>query len=220
MILYYFQIAKATGKLRSFIIEPFLPHKPVSCATLKIEPLLICVNFRLKRPMFAFTLTDLVTPSSSITKEALTSAMLTPRPSNWRLLLGRVSQQLISSRHFWPKSMPPSKSIFFPVPSFDTLLLFCSINSLVANFIESLYQQYVDLYFTYLEINPLVITGGKVYVLDLAAKLDATADFICRSKWGEIDYPPPFGRDAFPEEAYIADLDSKSGASLKVRVQG
>lgn len=90
----------------------------------------------------------------------------------------------------------------------------------MANFIESLYQQYVDLYFTYLEINPLVITGGKVYVLDLAAKLDATADFICRAKWGEIEYPPPFGRDAFPEEAYIADLDSKSGASLKVRMRG
>lgn len=42
--------------------------------------------------------------------------------------------------------------------------------------------------------------------------------FILNSRplWGEIDYPPPFGRDAFPEEAYIADLDSKSGASLKV----
>lgn len=53
-------------------------------------------------------------------------------------------------------------------------------------------------------------------MLDLAAKLDATADFICRGKWGEIEYPPPFGRDAYPEEAYIADLDAKSGASLKV----
>ena len=87
---------------------------------------------------------------------------------------------------------------------------------LVAKFIEALYKCYVDLYFTYLEVNPLVITGGKIFILDLAAKLDATADFICRSKWGEIEYPPPFGRDAYPEEAYIADLDSKSGASLKV----
>lgn len=117
---------------------------------------------------------------------------------------------------------------------------------MVAQFVEALYKAYVDLYFTYLEINPLVITGGKVHILDLAgkhvfhycahylyykiwhedtaftkyaffaAKLDATADFICRGKWGEIEYPPPFGRDAYPEEAYIADLDSKSGASLKV----
>lgn len=86
----------------------------------------------------------------------------------------------------------------------------------IANFIYALYQSYVDLYFTYLEINPLVVTADSIYVLDLAAKLDSTADFVCRPKWGEIDYPPPFGRDAYPEEAYIADLDAKSGASLKV----
>jgi len=88
----------------------------------------------------------------------------------------------------------------------------------IAEFIESLYKFYVNLYFTYLEINPLVITDTAIYVLDLAAKLDTTADFICKPDWGEIDYPPPFGRDAYPEEAYIADLDAKSGASLKLTI--
>ncbi|XP_055687728.1 ATP-citrate synthase isoform X1 [Lutzomyia longipalpis] len=88
----------------------------------------------------------------------------------------------------------------------------------VANFVYNLYQLYVDLYFTYLEINPLVVTDEQIYILDLAAKLDSTADFICRQKWGNIDYPPPFGRDAYPEEAYIADLDAKSGASLKLTI--
>ena len=108
-----------------------------------------------------------------------------------------------------------------------------------------------------------VVSGGKVYVLDLAAKLDgkvlrirsidwlvdwligwwledeytlirfkqshfsliqffikfaATADFLAHSKWGKVDFPPPFGRDALPEEAFIADLDAKSGASLKLTV--
>lgn len=90
--------------------------------------------------------------------------------------------------------------------------------SVIAKFIESLYKLYVDLYFTYLEINPLVVTADAIYILDLAAKLDTTADFICRPDWGEIDYPPPFGRDAYPEEAYIADLDAKSGASLKLTI--
>jgi len=88
----------------------------------------------------------------------------------------------------------------------------------IAKFISALYTTYVDLYFTYLEINPLVVTADNLYILDLAAKLDSTADFICRPKWGEIDYPPPFGRDAYPEEAYIADLDAKSGASLKLTI--
>lgn len=88
----------------------------------------------------------------------------------------------------------------------------------IAEFIESLYKFYVNLHFTYLEINPLVITDNAIHVLDLAAKLDTTADFICKPDWGDIDYPPPFGRDAYPEEAYIADLDAKSGASLKLTI--
>ena len=57
-----------------------------------------------------------------------------------------------------------------------------------------------------------------MYVLDLAAKLDSTAEFLCKSQWGDVEFPPPFGRDALPEEAYIADLDAKSGASLKLTV--
>uniref|UniRef100_A0A8C7Y543 ATP-citrate synthase n=1 Tax=Oryzias sinensis TaxID=183150 RepID=A0A8C7Y543_9TELE len=86
----------------------------------------------------------------------------------------------------------------------------------LASFIVGLFNLYEDLYFTYLEINPLVVTTDGVYVLDMAAKIDATADFICKSKWGDVEFPPPFGREAYPEEAYIADLDAKSGASLKL----
>lgn len=89
---------------------------------------------------------------------------------------------------------------------------------ILLNFIRSLYDLYVDLYFTYLEINPLVVTGGQVYILDLAAKLDQCAEYLCKQKWGDIEFPPPFGREALPEEAYIADLDSKSGASLKLTI--
>ncbi|XP_078572223.1 ATP-citrate synthase-like isoform X2 [Branchiostoma floridae x Branchiostoma japonicum] len=88
----------------------------------------------------------------------------------------------------------------------------------LAQFISNLYTVYTDLYFTYLEINPLVVTDEGVYILDLAAKIDQTAEFICKAKWGELDFPPPFGREAYPEEAYIADLDAKSGASLKLTI--
>ncbi|MBN3283052.1 ACLY synthase, partial [Polyodon spathula] len=88
----------------------------------------------------------------------------------------------------------------------------------LASFIVGLFRLYEDLYFTYLEINPLVVTKNGVYVLDMAAKLDATADYICKAKWGDVEFPPPFGREAYPEEAYIADLDAKSGASLKLTI--
>ncbi|XP_069490598.1 ATP-citrate synthase isoform X2 [Ambystoma mexicanum] len=89
---------------------------------------------------------------------------------------------------------------------------------ILASFISGLFDFYEDLYFTYLEINPLVVTKDGVYVLDMAAKIDATADYVCKAKWGEVDFPPPFGREAYPEEAYIADLDAKSGASLKLTI--
>uniref|UniRef100_A0A8C9STE2 ATP-citrate synthase n=1 Tax=Scleropages formosus TaxID=113540 RepID=A0A8C9STE2_SCLFO len=86
----------------------------------------------------------------------------------------------------------------------------------LASFVVGLFNLYEDLFFTYLEINPLVVTKDGVFVLDMAAKIDATADFICKAKWGDVEFPPPFGREAYPEEAYIADLDAKSGASLKL----
>jgi ATP citrate (pro-S)-lyase len=88
----------------------------------------------------------------------------------------------------------------------------------VTNFIINLFETYMDLNFTYLEINPLVVTDNHIYILDLASKIDQTAEYLCKSKWGEVDFPPPFGREAYPEEAYISELDSKSGASLKLTI--
>ncbi|XP_051894501.1 ATP-citrate synthase isoform X2 [Pristis pectinata] len=102
----------------------------------------------------------------------------------------------------------------------DHLLQHAPLNkkSILASFIVGLFTLYEDLFFTYLEINPLVVTDAGVFVLDMAAKIDATADYICKGKWGDVDFPPPFGREAYPEEAYIADLDAKSGASLKLTI--
>ena len=84
----------------------------------------------------------------------------------------------------------------------------------------------------------------KLVTLDLAAKIDQTAEFECGAKWaiargpaalgissaalagGKVDidagppleFPAPFGRELCKEEAYIAELDAKTGASLKLTV--
>lgn len=94
---------------------------------------------------------------------------------------------------------------------------------IVKDFIRETFEIYKDCHFTYLEINPLVVRNGKIYILDLAAKLDETALFLCSEKWktrcGQpIEFPAPFGRDLTPEEHYIADLDAKTGASLKLTI--
>jgi ATP citrate (pro-S)-lyase len=88
----------------------------------------------------------------------------------------------------------------------------------VSGFIDALFKFYADLNFTYLEINPVVVTKDSVIPLDLAAKLDSTAEFESGSKWGNIEFPAPFGRTFTKEEAFIEDLDSQTGASLKLTV--
>ena len=45
----------------------------------------------------------------------------------------------------------------------------------------------------------LVVKDGKIHMLDLAAKLDSTAEYLCKINWGDVEFPPPFGRDALPE---------------------
>lgn len=93
----------------------------------------------------------------------------------------------------------------------------------LASFIEELYRCYVADNFTYLEINPLVmipITSSaefQIFALDMAAKIDETAKFECPAI-AAIEFPTPFGRLPMPEEAFIANLDAKTGASLKLTV--
>jgi len=87
--------------------------------------------------------------------------------------------------------------------------------------------------YSYLEINPLVVipnedkTSAEVHFLDLAAKLDQTAEFECGAKWAiarspaalglrpvagnsntvsidagpPMEFPAPFGRELSKEEA-------------------
>ncbi len=88
----------------------------------------------------------------------------------------------------------------------------------VISFIKGLYQLYKKLNFAYLEINPFTLVDNKIVPLDTVAKLDDTAAFECSELWGEIDFPAPFGRTESKEEAYIAQLDEKSGSSLKLSI--
>ncbi|GAB7362245.1 hypothetical protein MBLNU230_g2270t1 [Neophaeotheca triangularis] len=126
------------------------------------------------------------------------------------------------------------------------------VHNVLVDFISRLYAVYVDCQFTYLEINPLVVipnadaTSADVHFLDLAAKLDQTAEFECGVKWavaraprelgiptpptavsgGKIsidagppmEFPAPFGREMSKEEAYISEMDAKTGASLKLTI--
>ncbi len=88
----------------------------------------------------------------------------------------------------------------------------------LADFTTALFRFYADLHFAYLELNPVVVTDAAIIPLDMAAKLDDTAQWLVGDRWGDIEFPPPFGREATPEERYVSELDAMSGASLKLMV--
>lgn len=88
----------------------------------------------------------------------------------------------------------------------------------VAQFVLLLLQFYNDYNLGYVEINPFVVKDGVVRVLDMAAKVDETAHFESAEKWGALSFPAPFGKTMLPEERYIHELDSKTGASLKLTI--
>ncbi len=88
-----------------------------------------------------------------------------------------------------------------------------------AEFAVQFFKFYRDFNFAYLEINPIVIQGDDMHILDLVARLDDTAGFMMSDKWGDIEFPTAFGmEDQSPEEKAIAEADAKSGASLKLTI--
>ena len=88
----------------------------------------------------------------------------------------------------------------------------------IANFIKALYKFYVDLNYAFIELNPFTIVGNNIIPIDTVAKLDDAAMFWMAKKWGDIEFPAPFGRELLPEEKYIKELDEKSGASMKLTI--
>ncbi|CAG0907908.1 unnamed protein product, partial [Cyprideis torosa] len=175
-------VGRATGTLRRFIVEPFLPHG-------EEDEAYICIYSHRSGDTILFT------PQGGVdVGDVEAKAIRCDVPVGDSLSAERVEKILL-------RGLADAKK------------------GALIKFVVDLYKMYQDLYFTYLEINPLVVTPqGDIHILDLAAKLDATAEYLCKGKWGEIDFPPPFGRDAYPEEAYIAELDSKTGASLKLTI--
>lgn len=85
-------------------------------------------------------------------------------------------------------------------------------------FIKALYRFYSDSGFAYLEINPFTFSEGSVVPLDLVAKLDDAEEYWQRKRWNGLAFPEPFGRTLTKEEMFIKDLDSKTGASLKLTI--
>ncbi|XP_078169242.1 ATP-citrate synthase alpha chain protein 3 [Carex rostrata] len=118
------------------------------------------------------------------------------------------------------------KTIFLPsdkplsldtcAPLIATLPL--EVRAKIGNFIEGAFSVFQDLDFSFIEMNPFTLVNGEPYPLDMRGELDDTAAFKNFKKWGDIEFPLPFGRVLNPAESYINGLDEKTSASLKFTV--
>ncbi|KAG0168848.1 citrate synthase [Apophysomyces sp. BC1034] len=203
------KIERTTGILKTFLVEPFAPH-PAN------TEYYICINSVREGDYILFTHEGGI-DIGDVDAKALK-------------LLVKVDEDL-------PTPDAIKAGLLKDVPEFK--------RDVLVDFITRLYSLYVDLHFTYLEINPLVVTDPaegqtpQVMYLDLAAKLDQTAEFEAGPKWAiarapqniglassgqfvdqgpPMEFPAPFGRELTREEAYIQELDGKTGASLKLTV--
>ncbi|KAK6903719.1 ATP-citrate synthase subunit 1 [Kwoniella mangroviensis CBS 10435] len=202
-------VESTTGTLNTFIIEPFCPHPAET-------EYYVCINSTREGDWILFTHEGGV-DVGDVDAKAL--KLLLPVGEEFPTRENLISTLLAN--------VAPAKQ------------------DVLADFLIRLYAVYVDLHFAYLEINPLVVLDAaegkpsEIHYLDMAAKLDQTADFLCGPKWAvardtvtpsagssaikadrgpPMVWPAPFGRDLTKEEAYIQKLDASTGASLKLTV--
>ncbi|KAJ3531896.1 hypothetical protein NM688_g7504 [Phlebia brevispora] len=209
-------VANVTGTLNNFILEPFLPHPSNT-------EYYVCINSQREGDLILFTHEGGV-DIGDVDAKALTLSLPVGAP--------------------FPSRETIAATLLTHVPE--------SKKATLVDFLIRLYSVYVDLHFAYLEINPLICLDGEnggeptIHYLDMAAKLDQTAESICGPKWAiardltvyepgaaamtskgkaisadrgpPMVWPAPFGRDLTKEEAYIQKLDGSTGASLKLTV--
>ncbi|CAM0949605.1 unnamed protein product [Alopecurus aequalis] len=118
------------------------------------------------------------------------------------------------------------KTIFLPTEKTMTLdacapliaTLPLEVRTKIGDFIRGSFSVFQDLDFSFMEMNPFTLVNGEAYPLDMRGELDDTAAFKNFKKWGNIEFPLPFGRVMSPSESYIHELDEKTSASLKFTV--
>lgn len=83
---------------------------------------------------------------------------------------------------------------------------------------DKLLNSFDDLYFSFLEINPLVVSNGELVFLDMAVEIDSTAAFFVNESWGKSDFRESRDRKKTVEELQIEKLKENSSASFSFEV--
>jgi succinyl-CoA synthetase beta subunit len=90
--------------------------------------------------------------------------------------------------------------------------------SVPADFLENILSVFEENFFSFLEINPLVVKKGKPYILDLAVEVDSTAEFFVNRAWSSQDFIDVFSLHKTDEEKTVAKLAKESQAAFSLEV--
>lgn len=85
----------------------------------------------------------------------------------------------------------------------------------VFNCILNAFDEY---YFSFLEINPLVVHNGEFYFLDTAVEADSAAEFFVSNAWSRDDFRESGSHEKTKEETEIEKLKENSPASFSYEV--
>ncbi len=86
------------------------------------------------------------------------------------------------------------------------------------NLFESILKFFDEYYFSFLEINPLVIQNNRIIFLDIASEVDSAGEFFVHNGWDSEDFQEGKEIQKTDEEKNIDELSRKSQASFKLEV--
>ncbi len=84
--------------------------------------------------------------------------------------------------------------------------------------LESIITAFDNFYFSFLEINPLVVKDGHFYFLDTAVEVDSEASFFVEGAWSSSDFREGTRKDKTEEELAIEALKETTPAALSFQL--
>ncbi len=91
-----------------------------------------------------------------------------------------------------------------------------SINEIPLDILKKLIQGFNDYYFSFLEINPLII-NDEIYCLDMAVEVDSAGEYFVKGAWNQTDFID-YQDSTTPEELAIKKLSKESQASFSFEI--
>ena len=201
-------IGKQVGKLTTFLIEPFVPHREEYYIAIKTEREYDVIYFSRAWGIE-------VEENWETVKELRIPLFVIPSETEESLSLAMMRKKVWNSHKMNLKGIPAGWQNLQ-----DSIINNLDIaDSRVLDFISRLYSFFREYGFAYLEVNPFTFDStGNVICLDMVARVDDSEAFRQRKHWENLVFPHPFGPEKTAGEQYIEKLDSETGASLKFRI--